>query len=157
MTHLPTLLIIIPVSGSHAFTLPPFAARGITQTLEPIVGAGSGGSIVGSGARRDVNGNLVDLTNPAFRKYATSIDGHDVEAPALDGAWLGTIVQMVCACELSYLTGGSPQRPAVSGTSRVEGSFTFYRPFLTVMITEISHSFDEWQHGYKWKLGAQEV
>ncbi len=153
---IPTFLVIIPISG-NAFKLPPYSARGISQTLEPIVGAGSGGSIMGTGARRDVNGVLVDLTNPLFRKYATSIECKDVEAPALDGAWLGSVVQMACACELSYLTGGSPQRSVVSGSSRVEGSFTFYRPFITFMITEIHHGFEEWQHDYRWKLGAQEV
>jgi hypothetical protein len=64
---------------------------------------------------------------------------------------------MACACELGYVTGGTPQRPEVSGSSRVEGLFTFYRPILIVKITEINHSFEEWQHGYKWRLGAQEI
>lgn len=138
--------------------LPLYAARGITQTLEPIVGVGgSGGSIVGTGARRDVNGNLIDLTNPLFRKYATTVECHDVEAPALDNAWLGMTVQIACACELSYLTGGTPQRDSVSGSSHVVGAFTFYRPLLTVMITEISHGFEEYQATYRWKLGAQEL
>lgn len=152
MTHPATLLIIVPLSGHSAFELTPYSARGITQTLVPI-----GGSIVGSGARRDVNGNLVNLTNPLFRKYATTVECSDVESPALDGAWLGAIVEMACACELSYLTGGTPQRQVVSGSSRTEGAFTFYRPFLTVMITEIDNAFEEWQHGYKWKIGAQEI
>lgn len=57
-----------------------YATRGLTVTLSPI----------DSGAlERDVNGNLVDLTLPEFRKLQASIECTDHEAPTFDDVWRG--------------------------------------------------------------------
>ena len=151
-----TLLVITPLSGQSALTLPPYAARGLTQTLEPVVGSGSGNAL-GTLVREDVNGELVDLTHPQFRKYQSEITCKDQYAPLMDGAWIGQIVEVECAAELGYITGGTPQRPAVSGSSRTEGHFTFYQPLLVMMVTAISHGFDEYPHDYAWKLSLREL
>ena len=45
--------------------VPPYCARGLTQTLAPIEAAGS--------QRRTVNGTLVDLSLTQFRKYRSTI------------------------------------------------------------------------------------
>lgn len=144
-----SLLVLTPLSGSNAFTLPPFSAVGVTQVLEPIDLSG--------GIYRTVNGDMLDLTEPAFRKYRTSISCTYNRAPVLDKAWQGMIVQMDCACELCWVTGDTPERTMVPDTERTSGHFTFARPRLIVMITKISHAFNEWPADYAWSLEGEEV
>lgn len=153
----PTLLVITPLSGRGAFFLPPYAARGLKQTFEPVMGNGSGGSALGSLIRLSVNARPIDLSNPAFHIYITSISCDDTEAPLLDDGWVGEVVEIACAAELSYLTGHTQQRTEVPGSVRTEGHVTFYRPLIVAMITAIKNEFDEYRASYSWRLEAVEV
>lgn len=155
--YYPTLLQIIPLSGSEAFTLPPFSTRNCTQTLEPIAGIGGGGNVLGTLIRRDINGQLVDLFPKQFRKYASLVTCKDVQSVSIDSGWFGQTVEVYCAIELSYLMGGAPGRPVVPGSSRNEGHYTYYRPLLIMKVVDIKNAFAEWQHDYSWQLGLQEV
>lgn len=153
-----TLLSITPISGgSNGFVLTPYSARGLTQTLEQITGNSSGQDVAGSLVRRTISGTLVDLTPSWMRKYASVITCKDVDTPCLDDAWIGATVIVDCVIELSYPTGGTPQRGEVSGSSRVEGDFTFYRPQLIMMVTNVKNSRDEYNRDYTWLIGLQEV
>lgn len=153
-----TLLVITPLSGNTAPTLTPYSARGLTQTLNPITSISGSGEATGTLIRRSINGSLINLTYPQFRKYASDISCQDSSAPCLDNAWLGEVVSVDCVCELAYTTaGGSPARPEVTGSSRVDGAFTYYRPTLIMMVTKISNSLAEWQDKYSWSIGLQEV
>lgn len=58
----PVTLLALTRTG---YSLPEFASRGIQMTLEPIPSA--------SNMRRDINGNLVDLSEPQMRKYRAHI------------------------------------------------------------------------------------
>jgi hypothetical protein len=108
--------------------------------------------------RRTVNGALVDLSAVQFRKYRSSIVGNDQLPPAFDGIWPGQILTVSCLAELSYLTaGGTPQRPVVSGSSRVDGEFTFYRPELQMRVVSFSPVTDEWQARVGWTLDLEEI
>jgi hypothetical protein len=128
----------------------PFSARGLSQTLEPISQT--------PWLRRTVNGALVDLSVPAFRKYATTITCEDQAVPALNGVWPGQQVTVDCVVELAYPTsGGTPDRPVVSGSSRVVGSHTYYRPRLTMRVVEYRTSFDEWGAAVGWSLRLEET
>jgi hypothetical protein len=49
-----------------------------------------------------------------------------------------------CVAELSYPTGGSPARPVVSGSTRTQGGFVFYRPQLQMRVTGFSANRDEY-------------
>ena len=130
--------------------VPPYSARGLTQTLEPI---GSAAQL-----RRTVNGALVDLSDSAFRKYQSTISCQDQEPPAVDGVWPGKTVTVECVAELCFLTsGGAPARPVVAGSQRVEGEFTFYRPELTMLVTGFSVSRDEYGAAVSWQLQLEEV
>jgi len=147
MTEL-TLLRLDPIG------IPPYSARGITQSLELIDAASQMG--------RTVNGTLIDLSEPAFRKYRSTITCTDQQQPALDGVWPGQVLTVDCAAELSYLTsGGSPARPLASNTddpaTRTEGNFTFYRPRLTMMVVSYRTDFDEWGAAVNWSLELAEV
>lgn len=141
----PTTLLVISAVG-----VPPYSARGLKQTWAPISQAVN--------LQRDVNGTLIDLSPAQMQKYSSKIDCTDQQAPALDGVFPGTQVTVDCTFEWSYLTaGGSPARPVVAGSSRVEGDFTFYRPQLTMKITAMDGNFDEYAADYGWSVTLEEV
>lgn len=144
-----TLLTITPLYGDVG-ELTPYSARGLNQSLELIDD--------GAAIFRTINGGLLDLTYDQFRKYKSTISCTDQAAPAFDGMKRGTIVQVDCTHELSYKTvGGSPSRTVVSGSSRVEGDYTFYRPRLTMMVMRFQTSFEEWEARVQWSLELEEV
>lgn len=148
-----TLLKITPQYGAVGPVPTTYSIRGATQTLSLIMD-----NAMGTQIRRTINGGLMDLTYNQFRKYKSVISCTDYEAPAFDGAKQGSIVLVECIAELAYKTaGGSPQRSVVSGSSRVQGDYTFYRPVLTMMVVNFSQSFDEWESRYQWSLELEEV
>jgi hypothetical protein len=149
----PTLIVLTPVSPSVGPWLPPYSARGATQTLDVILG----GSALGSLIQRDVNANLIDMTSSQFRKFQTVITCRDSETPGLDAAWLGAKVTIACAAELAYPVGGSPSRTPVSGSTRQQGNTMFYRPILSCMVFDLKNSFDEYSCRYSYTISAQEV
>lgn len=143
-----------PTDGSllvlSSLGIPLYSARGLTQTLTPIQ--------QGFDVRRDINGNLVDLSNSSFRKYSSTITCRDMNSPSIDGLYVGQVVTVDCVAELSYITtGGTPSRTVVSNSSRVVGDYTFYRPQLQMMITNYSISADEYAADVSWQLDLEEV
>lgn len=139
-----TLLVI---SGAG---VQPYSARGLSQTLDPIGQA--------TNARRTVNGALKDLSFDGFRKFKSTISCNDQTAPAFDGVWPGQTITVDCVKELCYKTaGGSPSRTVVSGSSRVEGDYTFYRPQITFMVMAYSASEEEYTASAPWSLTLEEV
>jgi len=139
-----TLLVI---SGDF---LTPYAARGVEQSLEVIGQA--------SAMRRTVNGDLVDISAPEFRKYTSTISCTDMNVPAIDGVWPGQAVQVDCVTELAYLTtGGTPARPVVPDSSRVDGTFTFYRPRLQMRIVSVAQALTETEAALGWTLELEEI
>src|SRR4051812_45625564 len=107
----------------------PYAARGLTQTLNPIEQA--------KDLRRTINGELIDFSVEQFRKYASIISGSDQMPPGVAGVWPGQDVQIECISELYYLTaGGAAERPVVAGSTRIEGPYTYYRPVLNMRVVD---------------------
>ncbi len=130
--------------------IPPYSARGISQTLEPI----SASSVL----RRTVNGLLVDLSDSQFRKYSSTVSCSDQAPPAVASLWPGATLIVDCVVELAYKTiGGLPGRPVVSLSSRVEGDFTFFRPQLTMKFLGFTLSRDEYSHKNDWSFLLEEV
>lgn len=130
--------------------MPLYAARGLTQTLEPIDAAFD--------LRRDINGALVDISSSIFRKYKSTITCKDFNAPPLDGLYIGQSVTVDCVAELCYATsGGSAARTPVTNSSRTLGDYTFYRPQLSMYVTGFSTSTDEWNADVAWQLDLEEV
>lgn len=147
-----------------AVGVPPYSARGLRQTLEPISGSGQ--------MRRTVNGLLRDLSHAQFRKYATQISGEDVQPPALDFVWPGRVVSVGCISELAVAaslvelptelptenpTGDIFGRPYVEGSVRAQGDFIYYRPILAMMVTGWSTDTDEWGSRASWSISLEEV
>ena len=144
-----TLLTLIPLSGHNNPVLQKYAVRGLTQTLKQIGDP--------SNIRRTVDGRLVNLTPPWFQQYASTVTCKDVNAPCLDNAWRGVICEVHCCTELSYISG-SPTRPVVSGSTRVdELGITYYRPILIMMVMDIDQNFAEWESLWNWRIDLQEV
>ena len=130
--------------------VPPYSARGLTQTLEPIDASAQ--------LRRTVNGALIDLSYEPFRKYKSTISCEDQEPPAIDGVWPGQIVTVACVAELCFVTaGGSPARLPVERSERTEGVFTFYRPMLTMRVIGFQVSRDEYGSSVNWQMQMEEV
>ncbi len=128
----------------------PYAARGLTQTLNPIEQA--------KDLRRTINGNLVDFSVDQFRKYASIIGGNDQMPPGVSGVWPGREIRVECIAELYYLTaGGSAERPGVDGSTRTEGPYTYFRPVLDMRVVDFNPSFDEWDAQVSWSLTLEEI
>jgi hypothetical protein len=140
----PTILVI---SGPG---IPSYSARGLTQTLDPIDASGA--------LARTVNGALIDLSPSQMRKYKSNISCTDFDAPALDGIWPGMVLTVDCVPELGYLTaGGTPQRTVVTGSSRVSGNWTYFRPQLSMRVVSYTTSRDEYGATTAWTLDLEEV
>lgn len=93
-----TTLLSLTVGGSNVI-MSDWALRGIVASLEPIAAAGQ--------VRRDVNGNLVSLGQPQFRKYKVSLSCSDQESPGFalnttdrEEIWPGTEVQITLQPQL---------------------------------------------------------
>lgn len=134
-----------------ALGLPSYSTRGATQTLQPIEAARS--------MRRTVNGVLVDLSVSELRKYRSTIQCSDMRPPAFSGIWPGQTVVVDCISELAYedTTDAAPERTVVTGSSRTEGSFVFYRPQLTMKVMDFRTDTDEYGAAVGWTIDLEEV
>jgi hypothetical protein len=87
------------------------------------------------------------------------VTGNDQAPPALEGLWVGVVVTVNCHVELAYRTGagGFPERTPVSGSTRVEGNYTYYRPRFTMRVVESQIELEEWERTASWTLALEEV
>lgn len=149
-----TTLLVLTGMG-----VPPYSARGLTMQIQPIDAATS--------QRRTINAELVDLSDPAFRKYAATISGNDVQAPALEARWPGVALTVDWIHELAVegtieeLTETTESgllfsKPHVPGSIRHESGFTFYRPRLVMLVSGFSSTGDEYGANYNWSLSVEE-
>ena len=116
------------------FSLSDYAARGLSMTLEPIDSAKS--------LRRDINGNLIDLSEPQMRKYKAHISCTDQESPgfaemtsAADPIWPGDEFTVTCL----------PQLGAAEAIT------------LTMLVTAWQINRDEYNADTGWTLDLEEA
>lgn len=139
-----TLLRLDPIG------VQPYAARGLVQTLTPIAAAGNN--------RRNINGALLDLSAPQFRKYASNITGNDQAPMPFDNVWPGMTLQVDCIERLSYKVGGSPHRPVVpDSVQRTEAGYVLFYPRLIMKVVNWSGQGAEWAATEGWSLDLEEV
>jgi hypothetical protein len=153
------------------------ADRQIKETLEPI----DHGEL-----RRTVNGVLMNLTMPEFRKYRISLSAADLFPPTLAGIWKGMQVTVQPISEIAdrIATGGTVrtlERDPVAGSVRcvdIDGAEVefglvgrlvtltgaaakpvkiFYRAVLTMLVVSWSADEDEWGAATSWRLELEEV
>jgi hypothetical protein len=128
--------------------VPPYSARGVTQTLEPIDQAAQ--------LLRTINGGLKDLSAAKFRKYKSTITGNDQTPPSCDGVFPGRVITVDCVAELAFVAGGTPQRLVVPGSDYTADGFTFYRPRLRMFVMGFSLSKDEYGAVIGWSMSLEE-
>ena len=137
-----TLLVI---SGAG---LPPYSARGLTQSLAFIQQAQQ--------QRRTINGKMLDLSLDQFHLFSSTISGADQRPPFAYKA--GTVVTVDCLSYLSFKTsGGTPERDRVPGSDIIEGDWTYYRPRLQMMVGALNITEEEWAAGVTWSLTLEEL
>lgn len=137
---------VLTISGLGGFQ---YQARGLSQTLSLIKEVEP---------ERTINGKLINLGNPCFRKYSSRIICTDINAPPFDGLFRGMTVTVDCAAVLCYRTGnpGSPFRtPAGAGWTL--GDMTFYHPTLEMMIMDLTENFEEWKCDFQWEMQLEEI
>jgi hypothetical protein len=131
----------------------PYSARGLRGTLSPIDAARGLDKLA-----RTVNGGLIDISAPQMRRYRLSVSGNDYAPPALDGLWVGMIVDVNSHVELAVLTAtGTTSRPPVAGSLRTEGDYTYYRPSFRMMVVEYQVDREEWEQAVSWSLALEEI
>jgi hypothetical protein len=113
--------------------LPDYAVRGVRQTISLIEQA--------SRLERTVNGNLVNLGDPAFRKYKTIISGSDQEAPALGNVWPGRVVTVTSIVSLASSDSMAPADPVT----------------FTGLVRSFEVSVDEWSASVDWTLEIEQI
>lgn len=129
--------------------VPPYAARGLSEQLEPIDT---------DDVQRTINGELVDFGFEQFEKFQLTISGHDMRPPACSGVWKGKIVQVDTISRVGYLTlTGVVDRIIVPGSEIVEGDFTYVRLRLQMMVMSYSQNTDEWNAKCDWTMVLEEI
>jgi len=112
--------------------IPDDAARGITMTLEPIAAS--------SKMERTLNGELIDVSDPAFRKYRVTLTCSDMEVPSLIQVWPGTQLTITCLPDLGGNDG--------SGGAMV---------LICLVAEPWKVSADEWGAAKTWSLALEQV
>jgi hypothetical protein len=132
-----------------------YSARGLRGRLQPIDEARGLNKLP-----RSVNGGIVDISAPQFRKYHLDVYGSDGEPPAIDNLWVGQICTVSVLTELAYpAVGGTASRPAVIGSGRVsgDGNYLIYRPLLIMLLVDWDIERDAWNALASWKLEMTEA
>lgn len=130
---------------------PPASCRGVKQTIKPIAEAAA--------FRRTVNYKLKNTAPALAQKYALEITCDDLNAPCLDGVYIGAEAVIDCVGELPYITGaaGAPHRPTVPDSAYVMGEATIARPRLNITITDFQWDTDEAEATVGWRITAEET
>lgn len=92
---------------------------------------------------RDVNGTLVDVSLPQFRKYKATVSCTDQEAPILTGVWPGKVVDVTFVDETGIAEGS---------TGDTAGEIT-----LSMMVTSWNTSRDEPEAQTQWEIELEEI
>lgn len=151
--------------------------RGITQSLAPI----DNGDL-----RRTVNSLLVDTTREVNRKFTTTINCTDFDAPTLAGVWKGSEFTVESIAYLNQVVNPASStvtliRDAVTtsiigvkadgsqisatGFSHITLVATFaenvvvvkFRPILDMLVVEVSSDTDEFEAGVGWSVTLEEI
>jgi hypothetical protein len=144
MTTTATLLKITGVDFDES------AVRGITETITLIAESKQ--------LARTSNGGMIDVSEIGFKKFALSYSCDDINMPDFHGLFPGSEHTIDCITEWQFRTvGGTQTRPAVAGSSRVEGEFTYYRPVLVCVFVDRGFNRNEYDAAVGWSMAFEEV
>lgn len=92
-----------------------------------------------------------------MRKYESTISCTDQHPFAFGELWPGDDLVVDCLFEFSYLSHtGSPERTPVTGSERVVGDYTLYRPRIEFLVVDFNKSFNEYSHEYSCQISLTE-
>lgn len=114
--------------------LGPYSTRDLTMTLEYIPQA--------SQVDRDINGNLIDLSEPQFRKYRVTIACTDHESPVFIGVAPGTSITITTIPQLGLNRNTAEEQEVLT---------------LTCLVMPWSVSRQEYKASTAWQIVAEEV
>lgn len=89
--NFPSETTLLSIDG---IDLGPYSTRDLTMTLEPIDQS--------SQVDRDINGELIDLSESQFQKYRVTISATDQQSPVFAGVFPGTEITITCVPQLGY-------------------------------------------------------
>jgi hypothetical protein len=112
-------------------TIPDYAIRGLTLNLQLINAS--------DGLQRSINGSLLDLTAPQFRKYKATLTCEDQDVPTLTDIWQGQIVTITCI-------------PGVGPANNTDGTLT-----MNMMVDAWTTSRAEWDALTSWSIDFLEI
>lgn len=134
----------------NGLTVPEASARYVRQSLTHIPQAAN--------FRRTVNMQLRNVAPASAQgKYKTVITCTDVNAPIWDQLYIGLQVVIDCIEELFYAIGGTPTKSVVPNSTRTFGGVVWYRPRLTMLVTNWSDDLEENEALRSWVLEAEEI
>lgn len=108
-------------------TLPEYACLGLVEDLGVIDQAKQN--------KRTVNGGLIDLSDPNFRKRTWRLSANEaIDFPDFSNLWPGALVTITTISKFNNST--------ISFTGRV---------------MDFESSFDEWAARYDWSIDVEEV
>lgn len=120
---------------------PDYCARGASVDVTPIQQSKQ--------FRRDVNGKLLDVSDPVFQKYQVKVSGSDVAFPDLGGVWPGKLVTVttpvIWGASATGATGASPPT-----------GYTGYAVQITGRITDFSGTRNEYDAESVWNIVIEE-
>jgi hypothetical protein len=127
---------------------PEGSARFVECAIEPIS--------TSTRFERTVNGRLVDLSDPAFRKLAVNLSAADLVVPAIGGLYVGQAATVEIPTVIRE-RGAVPARQAVEGSILIGNGWVEYRPVIEAMITGLSTSETEGKAAASWSIQVEEV
>lgn len=162
------------LAGGAQIRIPKEAGGGVSQSLQIIEQAAQ--------LRRDVNGGLIRLQNPSFRKYRTEISVNGAGSPTLGNLNPGDLLTIHCIAEITQRVASGAATlvrdpvpgsvrcydnnsrrtadPTVSGRSITGASgatFLVFRPILECAVEAYSYDRNETSAEVSWSLIAVEV
>lgn len=136
------------LSDGHDISFPKGSGMGVQVDLTTI------GEAVNM--RRTVSGALINIADPAFRKYAFTVSAAGFKLPSIDGIWEGDLITVEAPVTLREV-GSVPSRPAVSESVKIVGSYVEYSPVFTAMLVGKSQSEKEGKADASWSLDFEEI
>lgn len=143
-----TLLKLTMTATGEEINFPDGSALFVEADITPIDGA--------TDLRRTVNGSLVNLSDPAFRKLAVTLSASDMTLPALGNLYPGDTLTVECPVVIRE-RGGVPARPAAGGVFTIGNGWVEYRPVLECMLIANSLNETEGKASASWSLTLEEV
>src|SRR5687767_11003648 len=101
--NFPTQTTLMEITGIE---LGPYSVRDLTMTLEPIPQSAQ--------IERDINGRLIDMSEPQFQKFRVTIEATDQESPVFADVFPGHEFTVVTVPQLGLNRGTEDEQETMT-------------------------------------------